>query len=663
MDSIEHNVWKCEVCASVDRWHCLCSASLPSRRFCSPQCRSPVGNKPQQMHAKLELIEIAIILLVNRNLTLLLTYYIMLYRIALLSAALATANDAAMWTVGGPVLSLRACVDVCGAAGGTPACATALALTQNVTTPCSSLTSSGSCGFWLGHHRRQFGGGDMDRCLATPTAEPAAPVAPPGRFIGSSYGIPGDCCILSAGELFEAPCDYHSNFESAATYLSCLCESHASANSTAGTVAWLDAWTVADLDRRRAYLVPAILMCAALALIPWLILRGCSTGSLRGCCPPAARHTAANEQDEATGAPSRRLRDASFVAARVHARIKRSMLGLGWTMICFGLLHTVMWPFSGIRGVLEPILGPYTWAFVFEFGGILPLMLSIQPTDELLIRLTSLFISTFLLGFGVLGVLLIILSPSAVGKVAWGIAASFLCLTVLSLVPTLRCDKHGRRVMQPRAVLRRLWLVMRVLFLACGVLLVGFGWLIQIALYGEINPTQFGRGFAGAVMFVGWGACSHRNRGRVHRWLGSLGASGTQEQEAAALASLISRGSRGGGGVAEALTMAAGSFRVLPLGRLEPDDLASNVDTGLNARVRRADLGDCDAFISHSWQDDGEQKYRRLERHVFASAERTIWLDKVENVPILTLPSLLTRICSPSSLPLPLPPLLSSPPS
>ena len=31
------------------------------------------------------------------------------------------------------------------------------------------------------------------------------PVAPPGRFVGSSYGIPGDCCILSVGERFDEP--------------------------------------------------------------------------------------------------------------------------------------------------------------------------------------------------------------------------------------------------------------------------------------------------------------------------------------------------------------------------------------------------------------------------------------------------------------------------
>ena len=159
-------------------------------------------------------------------------------------------------------LSLRDCIDQCGATGGTPACASALAIASNV--PCNWTMSTGTleCAVWLGHHRREFGSGPFDSCLASLTAEPAASVALAGIYPGSSYGIIGDCCILSEGELFEVPCDYHSNFEGAADGLRCLCETPGSVASTADAVAWLDAWTAADLERRRGYLVPAILACA-----------------------------------------------------------------------------------------------------------------------------------------------------------------------------------------------------------------------------------------------------------------------------------------------------------------------------------------------------------------------------------------------------------------
>ena len=158
------------------------------------------------------------------------------------------------------VRSLRDCIGQCGAAGGTPACASALAIALNV--QCNLTETAGTCDVWLGHHRREFGSGAFDSCLASLTVEPAASVVPAGSYTGSSYGIIGDCCILSEGELFEVPCDYHSNFVGAASDLRCLCETPGSVASTADAVAWLDAWTAADLERRRGYLVPAILACA-----------------------------------------------------------------------------------------------------------------------------------------------------------------------------------------------------------------------------------------------------------------------------------------------------------------------------------------------------------------------------------------------------------------
>ena len=88
------------------------------------------------------------------------------------------------------------------------------------------------------------------------------------------------------------------------------------------------------------------------------------------------------------------------------------------------------------------------------------------------------------------------------------------------------------------------------------------------------------------------------NCGRAHRWLGSLGKGASAQQEAAAVAALIGGGK---GGLAAAMRTAHDSFLVLPLASLSVDDLASNADTGLNKRVRHAALGECDAFMSHSW--------------------------------------------------------------
>ena len=61
-----------------------------------------------------------------------------------------------------------------------------------------------------------------------------------------------------------------------------------------------------------------------------------------------------------------------------------------------------------------------------------------------------------------------------------------------------------------------------------------FGWLPfsggLLDDSGEIIQTELGRGVAGLTIFVTAALCTPRNRGRLHRWLGSLGASGTQAQ-------------------------------------------------------------------------------------------------------------------------------------
>ena len=516
--------------------------------------------------------------------------------------------------------SLRDCINVCVAAGGTPACASALAIASNV--PCNGTAAA--CDVWLGHHRREFGSGPFDSCLASLTAEPAASVALAGIYKGSSYGIIGDCCILSEGELFEVPCDYHSNFEGAADGLRCLCETPGSVASTADAVAWLDAWIEADLERRRGYLLPALLAVAFIAVLPWLV--SCSVACIRGRCRAARASTTTNEEPAAVES---RLRDATLTAARLHARIKRVLLGLGWTIICTYFFGTIGGIASGVRGIFEPVTIPNTWFFIAFAPSLFLMLLSVQPIDAKLIRLMSIVVFSFFTFFTFWSLRLTLISPSTTGRGAWAGTACTMLFASMCTASTLRCNKQGRQIVPPRAALRRLWAILRCFFLLMGVYLMMFGWLPfsggLLDDSGEIIETELGRGFGGLSMFVTAALCTPRNRGRLHRWLGSLGGSGTQEQEAAALASLISGSS---GGVAQALRTATEMFRVLPLSSLAAADLASNADTGLNARVTHAALGECDAFVSHSWRDDGNLKYAKLFEYKFASAAPTIWLDK-----------------------------------
>jgi len=82
------------------------------------------------------------------------------------------------------------------------------------------------------------------------------------------------------------------------------------------------------------------------------------------------------------------------------------------------------------------------------------------------------------------------------------------------------------------------------------------------------------------------------------------------------------------------VAQAKARFRTLRFEQLTFDALRTNApDPRLGGLAAPAALGDCDAFISHSWHDDAEAKWRALLawRRDFHSAhgrEPTIWFDR-----------------------------------
>ena len=87
---------------------------------------------------------------------------------------------------------------------------------------------------------------------------------------------------------------------------------------------------------------------------------------------------------------------------------------------------------------------------------------------------------------------------------------------------------------------------------------------------------------------------------------------------------------------AVAVAAAAKAFRGLPFDRMSESDWATNEDTGLNANVVALAPGECDAFVTHSWRDDGHRKWQRLlewrdawqQSAGSSTREPTVWLDK-----------------------------------
>lgn len=199
--------------------------------------------------------------------------------------------------------------------------------------------------------------------------------------------------------------------------------------------------------------------------------------------------------------------------------------------------------------------------------------------------------------------------------------------------------------LSPRAKLRRVWAVVRVLSFVYG--------LLAVYLFGTSPARSAAQGTtvvapsladvyeddsiaSTVVLAIVSLACafwpSPQRRGRVTRFLSTLGQrsskSGIDDQhQAAAVASLL-----GGRNVETALAAAGSKFRVLSLDQLDESDMATSNDTGLYKKTTAAELGTADAFVSHSWRDDGKSKYAALLEWAssFVELERAplLWLDK-----------------------------------
>ena len=178
--------------------------------------------------------------------------------------------------------------------------------------------------------------------------------------------------------------------------------------------------------------------------------------------------------------------------------------------------------------------------------------------------------------------------------------------------------------MPPRAKLLRLWFAARLWFFSMGSTLIIFTFIVNaIGIQHDYKELIFYFGF-----LLGGLIPTPHIRGRFTRALGSLGSVGDERQQAAACASLI-----GGRSPGDALVAAKSAFRVLPFSELALEDFASNSDSGLASKTRPAALGECDAFLSHSWRDDGTAKYEAVaawaKAHVEGGkAKPTLWLDK-----------------------------------
>ena len=150
--------------------------------------------------------------------------------------------------------------------------------------------------------------------------------------------------------------------------------------------------------------------------------------------------------------------------------------------------------------------------------------LALLPTDACAIR------TTCALGFAVCagGGVLCALATGGPVPPTIGIPLVVLLLAAAAgLGPTLLC--RGRCAMQPRQALRRIWLVVRLFYLAHGVLFAGWA-SADIASYpDDIADKDFGLIAAGATCVLCALLSTPANRGRLHHRLGRLGGHGSED--------------------------------------------------------------------------------------------------------------------------------------
>lgn len=266
-------------------------------------------------------------------------------------------------------------------------------------------------------------------------------------------------------------------------------------------------------------------------------------------------------------------------------------------------VHTGLVAVFLMTGAIMAPTGFYTW--VFPWAAIL-LLLAVLPSDQCAIT----FVTSALFIFYSLVTLIQLYSTISANntreRVVFLLHTIFLFIVDVGIFPALRC---GSKAMPPRQKLLRTWLASRFMMFTFGAIRI-FVPLNGLArgnpsfLSDELNEGCGNLLFSTSLLLAGT-ISTRANRGRLRRWLGSLGSSGAAEQEAAAVASLM-----GGRSAAAAIETAKESFRALSVDILKESDMTDNFDAaGLYAQTTKCELGECDAFITHSWSDDGSAKF------------------------------------------------------
>ena len=366
--------------------------------------------------------------------------------------------------------------------------------------------------------------------------------------------------------------------------------------------------------------------------------------------PSLFKRTSSTHRIASLEGKKKAIEEARKTAFSIRVRVSGGLVQIGWTLIC---LPTIVFVNIGRWAQLDPPHGGHLPLTLCGWPiGLFCLLLALFPIDAMAVRVSCYLVFGIVATVGtMLGLMFIASEDGSVTKrecegddssesgcrVAWIIILCVLSMfagLLIALAPTLLLPSCSPKYAKPpRAALRRVWQVMRVFLVIFGVPCTFIGTLNTLTAEADSHMAE--SLFPKWMMLFGFTCLltsafsTRRNRGRAHRWLIGLAKRGDHQQEAATIAALVS-GSR----ASDVLAEGAKRFRALRLDAISANDLSSNSDTQMFNRTEPAKLGTVDAFISHSWQDDGNAKHAQLQvwaqklRATNGGQEPLVWLDK-----------------------------------
>ena len=557
-----------------------------------------------------------------------------------------TGNTSSCYKVTDGASSLAECFELCDG-GGAPACITSLeeqAQASALSVAPLEVFVSQIGSLWVGNHQPDSLGGA--RCLDGSTAAlPSSPTA-------NQYAT---CTLLYTGELVPTICNSRTM-----KLHRCLCDANATVASDA--LGFLAAWDETDMILRGRISLVTLLIMLILAPLPVLIVRCCR------CCRgarSAGMHTAkVSDGGGATvgaGDSKSTIQSARLQAQDLHERMNRRLAFFGWAALVVALgpsMHPAgAYPIPGSTGLH---FGPYTMYWVLMAPAVVTMFLSVAPVHERAVRYSCraffLFNAFFFFMTNSIALRQLREGGDAITIIVWFNPLGI--VYAVYLLPTL-CFGSGDatnsprgwlcRTLPPRASLRRLWLLIRLTFIQLGLLTTTTVISVAATTPGHLDTSkltkriELGRMLFGIVSLIVMAVLTPTNRGRILVWVCDVaaGKAASTQQEAAAIAALVGRGD-----ASQLLEKAGGIFCGLRFDRLLASDLQSNTakaaassepgadGLSLQERTEKLALGDCEAFFSHSWSDDGERKHAALVKWAgsFAASHegRTprLWLDK-----------------------------------